>query len=199
LHAVFPDARFIHVVRDGRAVANSLLQTSWWTGHQGASNWDFGPLPEPYAKEWEASGQSYVLLAGLSWKLLLDAFEAARAAIPCSQWLEVRYEDVLADPRGQIAAMLEFLGLPWTSNFEAGFSHYIFGTGRREAFRRDLDAGNLALLEQSLAGHLKAYGYATAIQPDEEARASNSAVSGDRDVVAGARTAAGGGRPQGRP
>src|SRR5829696_721624 len=64
LHAVFPDARFIHVVRDGRAVANSLLQTSWWTGHQGPSNWDFGPLPEPYAKEWEASGQSYVLLAG---------------------------------------------------------------------------------------------------------------------------------------
>ena len=149
-------------------MANSLLQTSWWTGCKGPTNWDFGPLPEPYAKEWEASGQSFVLLAGLSWKLLLDAFEAARTAIPRSQWLEVRYEDVLADPRGQIAVMLEFLGLQWTSNFEAGFSRYIFGTGRRDAFRRDLDADNLALLEQSLDGHLKAYGYATAIQPDGE-------------------------------
>jgi hypothetical protein len=28
--AVFPDARFIHVVRDGRAVVASDLQTSWW-------------------------------------------------------------------------------------------------------------------------------------------------------------------------
>ena len=159
LHAVFPEARFIHVVRDGRAVANSWLQTSWWTGYQGPSNWYLGPLPEPYAHEWEASSGSFVLLAGLGWKLLVDAFDTARTAIPCAQWLDVRYEDVLADPRGQIAAMLDFLGLQWTTSFEAGFSRFTFKTGRREAFRRDLDAENLGLLERSLAGHLQAYGY----------------------------------------
>jgi hypothetical protein len=93
------------------------------------------------------------------WKLLMDAFQAARAAIPASQWLEVRYEDVLADPRGQITAMLEFLGLEWTPIFEAGFSRYTFATGRREAFRRDLDPDQLALLDQSLSGHLRCYGY----------------------------------------
>ena len=64
--------------------------------------------------------------------------------------------------------MLEFLGLPWTSDFEAGFSRYVFETGRREAFRRDLDADNLALLEQSLAGHLQAYRYATVTGPTEK-------------------------------
>ena len=32
--------------------------------------------------------------------------------------------------------------------------------------------------------------------PTEKGRASNSAVSGDRDVIAGARTATAGGRPQ---
>jgi hypothetical protein len=159
LHAVFPEARFIHVVRDGRAVANSWLQTSWWTGYQGPSKWYLGPLSEPYAQEWEASSGSFVLLAGLGWKLLMDAFETARAAVPCSQWLDIRYEDLLADPRRHIAAMLEFLGLRWTSRFEAGFSRYVFETGRREAFRRDLDAENLALLEGSLARHLQAYGY----------------------------------------
>jgi hypothetical protein len=168
LHAVFPQARFIHVVRDGRAVANSWLQTSWWTGYQGPAGWYLGPLPEPYAKEWEASGPSFVLLAGLGWKLLLDGFQAARVAIPPSQWLEVRYEDVLADPRGQIAAMLAFLGLQWTPEFEAGFSRYTFATGRREAYRRDLDPNQLALLEQSLAGHLQDYGYATAVGPNRE-------------------------------
>lgn len=159
LQAAFPQARFIHVVRDGRAVANSWLQTSWWTGYQGPSGWYLGPLPEPYAKEWEAANHSFVLLAGLGWKLLMDAFQAARAAIPASQWLEVRYEDVLADPRGQVGAMLEFLGLGWTPTFEAGFARYTFATGRREAFRRDLDPCQLALLERSLAEHLQRHGY----------------------------------------
>jgi hypothetical protein len=159
LHAVFPQARFIHVVRDGRAVANSWLQTSWWTGYQGPDRWYLGPLPEPYAKEWTASGESFVLLAGLGWKLLLDAFQAARQAVPPPQWLQVRYEDVVADPRGQVASMLEFLGLRWTPEFEAGFSRHAFDPGRRDAFRRDLDADQLALLDRSLAGHLRDYGY----------------------------------------
>ena len=161
--AAFPQARFIHVVRDGRAVANSWLQTSWWSGYQGPSGWDLGPLPEPYATELEAADGSFVLLAGLGWKLLLDAFEAARAAIPPAQWLEVRYEDILADPRSQVTAMLEFLGLRWTPKFEAGFSRYTFATGRREAFRRDLNPGQLALLENSLAEYLQRYGYAALV------------------------------------
>jgi hypothetical protein len=80
--------------------------------------------------------------------------------IPPSQWLEVRYEDILADPRGQVTAMLEFLGLRWTPGFEAGFSRYTFSTGRRDAYHRDLDPGQLAVLENSLAKHLQRYGYA---------------------------------------
>jgi Sulfotransferase family len=161
LHAVFPQARFIHVVRDGRAVANSWLQTSWWTGYQGPDRWYLGPLPAAYAREFEASEGSYVLLAGLGWKLLMDAFEAARQAVPPAQWLQVRYEDLVADPRGQVARMLEFLGLDWTPEFEAGFSWYSFDRGRADAFRRDLAVGQLALLDHSLAGHLRDFGYRT--------------------------------------
>jgi hypothetical protein len=159
LHAVFPQARFVHVVRDGRAVANSWLQTSWWSGYQGPARWYLGPLPEPYAQEWAASGESFVLLAGLGWKLLMDAYQAARQAVPPSQWLEVRYEDVVVDPRGQVTSMLEFLGLQWTPEFEAGFARYVFNSGRRDAFRRDLDADQVALLDKSLAGHLQGHGY----------------------------------------
>jgi hypothetical protein len=160
LQAAFPDARFVHVIRDGRAVASSWLQMPWWSGFEGPSNWSLGPLPEQYALEWEQSGQSFVVLAGLAWKLLMDAFDAARMAIPPGQWLDVRYEDILAEPRKQFAAILEFLGLPWTSRFEAGFARHHFSTGRSAAFRRDLDQANLALLEGCLAGRLLAYDYA---------------------------------------
>jgi Sulfotransferase family len=159
LQAVFPEARFIHVIRDGRAVASSWLQMPWWSGHRGPSHWSLGELPERYALEWEHSGRSYVVLAGLAWKLLMDAFDAARLALPPQQWLDVRYEDVLAEPRKQVERMLEFVGLDWTRRFDAGFRRYRFEHGRSAAFRRDLDPANLALLERSLAGRLLAYDY----------------------------------------
>jgi hypothetical protein len=159
LQAAFPDARFIHVVRDGRAVANSWLQMSWWNGYEGSSRWFLGTLPEAYAAELEAAGGSYVLLAGLAWKLLMDAFEQARKAIPSEQWMDVRIEDVAADPHGQVATMLNFVGLEWTSKFEAGLARHRLTSDRTEAYRRDLDPSNLALLEDSLRGHLEAWGY----------------------------------------
>jgi hypothetical protein len=159
LQAAFPDARFVNVVRDGRAVANSWLQMGWWSGYQGPSRWYLGPLPERYADEFEASGGSFVLLAGLAWKLLMDAFEQARAAIPPKQWLDVRIEDLTADPRGQVAAMLEFVELDWTSDFEAGFSRHRFDSNRSQAFRHDLDPDNQRLLDRSLREHLETWGY----------------------------------------
>jgi omega-hydroxy-beta-dihydromenaquinone-9 sulfotransferase len=99
----------------------------------------------------------------------MDAFQAARAAVASGQWLEVRHEDVLGDPRGQVTAMLEFLGLRWTPEFEAGFYRYAFETGRREAYRRDLEPDQLALLERSLAGHLQAHRYPTLVGPTQKA------------------------------
>jgi hypothetical protein len=131
----------------------------WWSGHRGPLNWSLGALPERYALEWEHSGRSNVVLAGLAWKVLMDAFDAARLTLPPQQWLDVRYEDVLAEPRKQVERMLEFVGLDWTRRFEAGFGRYRFEHGRSAAFRCDLDPANLAPLERSLAGRLLAYDY----------------------------------------
>ncbi|MGH2705534.1 MAG: sulfotransferase family protein [Actinomycetota bacterium] len=160
LQAVFPEARIVHVVRDGRAVANSFLQMGWWDGYRGPDAWYLGPLPAPYREEWEASGRSFVLLAGLAWKMLIDSFEASREAARPGSWIDVRYEDVIADPHGSYARLLEFGGLEWTGDFERGFNRHRFETGATERFRRDLGPQNLARLEASLAGHLERWGYA---------------------------------------
>ena len=156
---ILPGSRYVHVVRDGRAVAASWLQTDWWRGHLGPTGWHFGPLPPEYEKEWEASGRSFVLLAGLAWKLLLDAFDDARAEVGDDRWLEVRYEDVLANPREHTAAILEFLGLPWTDAFEAGFDDFQFDIGRARAWRSVLGDEASAELDTSLADHLIRRGY----------------------------------------
>jgi len=156
---VLPGSRYVHVVRDGRAVAASWLQTDWWRGHLGPEGWHFGPLPPAYDKEWQASGRSFVVLAGLAWKLLLDAFDETRRAMGEDRWLEVRFEDVLTDPRARTAEMLEFLGLPWNDAFESGFRAFQFDTGRTVAWRSVLGADASADLDASLADHLTRRGY----------------------------------------
>ena len=160
LNEVFPESAFINVVRDGRAVALSWLQMPWWQGYRGPEQWQWGPLPQPYAQEWAEADQSFVVLAAILWKLLIDAFERARTTLGGKQWLDVRYEDVLADPRAHFASMLEISGLEWTPAFERGFQRYEFRQGRLDAFRRDLDAKSVDLLETSLSAHLERYGYA---------------------------------------
>ena len=159
IQAAFPDARVVHVVRDGRAVAASWLRMGWWDGYQGPSKWYLGPLPDAYQREWETSGRSFPLLAGLGWKVLMNAFAAARTAAPDDQWRDLRYEDLVADPRAQAKGLLEFLDLDWTPDFDRGFARCRFEASRVDAFRRDLDARSLELLDASLARHLNRWGY----------------------------------------
>jgi omega-hydroxy-beta-dihydromenaquinone-9 sulfotransferase len=156
---VLPSARFIHVVRDGRAVANSWLQMPWWRGFEGPEHWQWGPLPADLEAEWEASGRSFVVLAGLLWQVLIDSFDSARAQIESHDWLEVRYEDVAAKPRQSFAAMLDFCGLPWDAEFERGFERHSFSASRSDAFRRDLESSDVEQLSRILASRLAARGY----------------------------------------
>lgn len=162
LASVFPGARFVHVVRDGRAVANSWLQMPWWRGHLGPSGWHFGPLDSAEAEEWEASGRSFVALAGIGWKKLMAAYEAAEGLVPSDRWLELRHEDVCADPRGSIERLLQFAGLDWTREFETGFARHAFRVERPRRVEEELGSENYRMLTSSLAGHLARHGYPTA-------------------------------------
>jgi Sulfotransferase family len=157
--AVLPEARFINVVRDGRAVVASGLQAPWWRGHQGPERWPWGPLPPAYAAEWEASGRSFVVLAGLGWKMLMDAYATARDLVPAGQWLDVRFEDVLARPRSCFEEMLDLMGLDEDKTFTRALSRTRFTVDRRDAFRRELGPAAVELLERSLADHLRLWGY----------------------------------------
>lgn len=162
LRAALPDLKVIHVVRDGRAVTSSWLQMGWWDGWQGPSNWYLGPLPEALQREWEAADRSFAVLAALGWRLLMEAFEQARGNTPTGQWLDVRYEDVVADPRREFGRMLDFLGLPWDASFEAGFARHEIVPGRSHAYRRDLTPPQLHAVEDCLAGALPRWGYQVA-------------------------------------
>jgi hypothetical protein len=159
LHAVFPGARFVHVVRDGRAVASSLVQQPWWAGFGGPEAWTFGPLADEDAALWRESGRSFPVLAGLEWKLLMEAFDEARSRIPAESWLELRYEDVVERPREQVGRLLDHLGLEWNDAFERAFSALEFTPARAGAYRDELAPRDVEMLERVLGPALASRGY----------------------------------------
>ena len=159
IDAALPSARFIHVIRDGRAVANSLLQMPWWDGYRGPGSWGLGPLAELDEKEWEASGRSFPVLAALQWRTLMASFEDARAAVPPERWLDVRFEDLLDDPRERVRTLLGFAGLTWGDAFERNFRHHLFDRSRKDAFRGDLRPTDVEDLNRVLGDQLEQLGY----------------------------------------
>lgn len=168
LAEVFPNARFVHVVRDGRAVAASMVRMPWWTGVAGPDAWSWGPLPQLYRDEWEASGRSYPMLAGVQWKTLLDAFDTAADHIPGGRWLEVRYEDLLDDPRCVVGEVSSFLGLPSDRGFEQAVEGYELDSSRADGYRAALAPSDVLALDRSLAQHLRRRGYEVKV-PDRKA------------------------------
>jgi hypothetical protein len=159
LGEIIPDARFVNVVRDGRSVTASALRTSWWKGHLGPDQWPWGPLPPAYAAEWEASGRSFPVLAALCWKILMDSYAVARELVPGDRWLDVRFEDVLADPEERLKEMLSFFGLDEDPGLRTALNRITLLPERQHDYRRQLDPASLAMVERSLAGHLAAWGY----------------------------------------
>jgi hypothetical protein len=159
LREAMTDLKVVNVVRDGRAVANSWLQMGWWDGWKGPDKWIYGPLPADLQQEWVDHRRSFPVLAALAWKMLMAAYEDARALTPADQWLDVRYEDLLLDPVASCKQMLEFLGLDWNAEFQAGFERQHITPGRKSAYRTELTGAQLAAVEAVLAEPLSRWGY----------------------------------------
>ncbi len=89
--SAFPDAKIIHMVRDGRAVSASLRKLGW-VGMR--------------ASDPEAAIQ----YSALKWQRSIQAFERAQSVVS-GQAMTVRYEDVIRTPDRVMKAVTEFIGL----------------------------------------------------------------------------------------
>ena len=88
LAARFPSARFIHIVRDGRDVAASMVTMNF--------------------------GASQFAEAARTWRRkTLRAHHAGRALGP-SRYHEIHYEDLVAEPENALREICSFLDLPFT-------------------------------------------------------------------------------------
>jgi hypothetical protein len=160
LNEIFEDAKFIHIVRDGRAVASSLLHiNAWqWRGWYGPYSWRYGPLSAEDHAAWEASNRSFAVLAGLQWKIHTRAIEAARQTLDPKRFLEVRYETLCEQPLETCLRVLEFAELQRAPDFE----RQVKRTPMKDMtarWRVDLNAEQQAQLTDVLREDLQRYGY----------------------------------------
>ncbi len=158
LQAVFPEAKFIHVLRDGRPVVNSYLQMPWWWGWQGPQNWRYGLLSEEHQALWEKHDRSFVALAGIMWLIMMDAFDLAQSKAEPGSVLVVRYEDFCLDSKAKMEEVMEFCGYGIPQKFADELSRYKLRNANQK-WRNDLTQGQQEILEDVLGATLKKYGY----------------------------------------
>ncbi len=85
LNAMFPEARFVHIIRDGRDVALSLMR-QWW-------------------------GPNDFVNALRYWRERVACARKMLRMLPPGRFVELRYEDLIAEPERELRRVTDFLGL----------------------------------------------------------------------------------------
>ncbi len=144
------EIKIIHLVRDGRAVATSLIGHGLQRG----------------------SRQETVSAAAREWRRSIEAAECLLRVLPRSQWLQIRYEDLCRNPETVLGRICEFLGLD-AANLNLDFrsrQQHILGNEMRlkstseirldERWRTALSPADLDIFqgEAGLLNHLCGYG-----------------------------------------
>ncbi|MBG0813529.1 sulfotransferase [Planomonospora sp. ID82291] len=83
IRRLFPDAQFVHLIRDGRDCVASLKEMPWYTRD--------------------------VFHAVNSWAEAVDCGRRARR-LPADSYYELRYEDLMADPEIELGKLCAYLG-----------------------------------------------------------------------------------------
>ncbi|HET8681545.1 MAG TPA: sulfotransferase [Micromonosporaceae bacterium] len=151
---VFPDAVFLHVVRDGRDVAVSHAEKPWLAAasagarRTGRGGIQWGPAArfwvEPDRRE-EFEKVSDLARAAWSWRRFTSSALAGLAGLAPQRWLELRYEAVVRQPDRAAEQVADFLEVSDPAARAA--LHGGFGTARADSvgrWRTALDDTGLA-------------------------------------------------------
>jgi len=133
---LWPDARFIYLVRDGRDVARSHVEMGW------AGN---------------------VWAAASVWRDAEREWRRLCARVPSERRIEVRYEDLVGDPRGELTRICSFLDLgysPEMLDYPARSSYQAPDPRIASRWREKLSSRELAWLEREIGPELRARAYA---------------------------------------
>jgi omega-hydroxy-beta-dihydromenaquinone-9 sulfotransferase len=159
LQAIYPNAKFISVIRDGCATASSLLHVHFWDGWQGPDKWSWGPLSAERNQRWQSYDRSFVALAGLQWEILMEAYEQAKNTMSQPErLLEIRYEELCAEPMSVLRRAAEFAEVEFCARFQDSV-RTVQLHDTTDKWRRDLKPAQQSVLTDCLKASLEHWGY----------------------------------------
>ena len=169
LDRAFPGCQFIHIVRDGRDAAASHIKKPWLRAESRGSMFrePGGYLHGPYAQWWvepdrraefEATSDIHRMI--WAWRRYVEAALVDGPPLGPERYLELRYEDVVTDPAGTGEQMLDFMGI----ERKGSRSRFLAALARADAstigaWRHELSADDLAVIEAEAGGLLRRLGY----------------------------------------
>jgi hypothetical protein len=106
LNELFPDAKYIHMVRDGRDVAISFARTPWWHN-------DIGDNLE----RWHTEVQQII--------------DSSNKILNPNQMLQVRYEDFVLEPELELKRICKHLGVSFEHSMLDSTTYIDYGLYRK--------------------------------------------------------------------
>jgi sulfotransferase family protein len=144
LHWLWPHAKYVHIIRDGRDVALSVLE---W----GRAERIVGRFPT-----WE---EDRAVTAALHWEWNVRLGREGGAGLGPERYHELRYEALVADAETECQKLCDFLALaydPSMLSFHEGRTRSKPGLSAKKAWR-PVTAGLRDWREQMLAGDLRRF------------------------------------------
>ena len=149
LKEVFPDAIFIHILRDGRAAAYSILRAR--QRHSG-EYWSIRP------PGWrDLLNLPMVDACALQWKMTVEAILQSANKLPSEQFMEVKYEEFVARPAEIFRQVGERCGLVWQDDLLQAITGGM--DNRNFKWQTEMQDSDRKTLNGLLGNFLKQLGY----------------------------------------
>lgn len=115
---IFPDAVFIFLEREHRAVISSWVKAGWLdvTSSPDSASWQWGAVPRDYLRAWKDLGGGPILSAAIKIQLDLDDIRANVDQFS-SRCYGLQYENLIAQPQHYLREIAGFCGLRWDEGF----------------------------------------------------------------------------------
>lgn len=150
IRRTFPDAHFIHMVRDGHAVALSYAKKEFKKIHQD---------PNVYQEQGlNLSFEELLKECARSWRQHIEEVERQKEELSRQNALyEVRYERFCQDPRRELSQLAKFMGVDPAGFRWTDYSHI---RSRNFKYREELEPDTLRALSHIMQPQLANQGYA---------------------------------------
>ncbi len=145
IYEIFPDARFIHIFRNGLEVAKSIARQAEEQGWFGSNDYKWLQLAEYTNRQKATAGLAQLCESNyerglLEWRLSTEAVYRFFQHLPANSFFEISYDDLVSNPLETIHRVLDFMRLEKSSAVDNFAYHHIA--------RKSAKAGSAAITEK---------------------------------------------------